>query len=98
MTPDKLRRAAKVLLAAADGKKIEYTGIHGTRIKWWHHNGSEFYFDTYEYRVKPEPFEVWLIYRKGSNVILSACNSFKQAEEYGISNSEIRHMREVKDE
>ena len=97
MTPDKLREAATVLLAAADGKKIEYTGIHGTRTEWWRHNGLEFYFDTYDYRVKPEPFEVWLICRKGSDVILSACDSFKQAEEYGILNSKIRHMREVEE-
>jgi len=94
MTPNELREAAKVLIAAADGKKIEYTGIHGTRTEWWHHNGSNFYFDTYDYRVKPGPLECWIVLSPKGQI--KAHPTINSAENWLNFGDKIIHMREVK--
>ena len=56
MTPEQLREAAAVMLAAADGKKIERRWKQGSERAWeekpsFHH----WNFDNIEYRIKPEP-------------------------------------------
>ena len=58
MTPEQLREAAAVILAAAGGKKIEQRWRQGTEP--WAENPSftHWNFDIIEYRVKPEPRKV----------------------------------------
>ena len=47
----------KVLQANVDGFIIE--SRHGIDTKWSKHRGNDFYFETFEYRVKREPIRVW---------------------------------------
>ena len=50
----------EVLLAAAEGKIVESRhGIDSRLHKWSKHRGGDFYFETFEYRVKREPIRVW---------------------------------------
>lgn len=61
MTPEQLRSAAAVMLAAADGKKIEWRMRFGG-INVWHDRepgeAAPFDWDGFEYRIKPEPRKV----------------------------------------
>ena len=54
MTPEQLREAAAVMLAAADGKKIECR-TRDTLNEWVLVVNSVWNFCVYEYRIKPVP-------------------------------------------
>lgn len=58
MTPEQLREAAKVMLAAADGKAIQFRHRGaGAELGWYVGNNPDhrYDFNHYEYRIKPEP-------------------------------------------
>lgn len=61
MTPEQARQAASVLTAFTEGKKIE--SRFANSLSAWREDASpRFDFDTFDYRVKPEPreFDVYL--------------------------------------
>lgn len=60
MTPEQLREAAAVMLAAADGKKIEHREYEHEP---WRDSGSlhlhiSWNWNRFQYRIKPEPRKV----------------------------------------
>ncbi len=57
MTPEQLREAAAVMLAAADGKAIEYRSKFGGTT-WEFLTCPVWDFDSWEYRIKPKPRKV----------------------------------------
>lgn len=57
MTPEQLREAASVMLAAADGKKIEVRAI-AMYGNWVDTNCGRWDWSKYVYRIKPEPRKV----------------------------------------
>jgi hypothetical protein len=81
-----------VMQAAVDGKQIEWRealsrqGWRPATEPWW--NWSEF-----EYRVKPEPREWWIVSGKGGPwTFMTLCD----AKRFTISSDyEIIHVREV---
>jgi len=67
MTPDQLREAAAVMMAAADGKTIEFRlRIIGGEKAWNSLANPSFEWGVYEYRIKPEPVKMRVqIFRNG---------------------------------
>lgn len=57
MTPEQLREAASVMLAAADGKKIQVRAI-AMYGNWVDTNCGRWDWAKYVYRIKPEPRKV----------------------------------------
>lgn len=51
MTPEQLRDAAAVMLAAAEGKEIHFRGHGATK---WYSGAVTFNWDYFEYKVAPE--------------------------------------------
>ena len=96
MTPEEMRYAASILLAAADGKQIQgeddgrYTDLAMPRF--------DFFRETY--RIKPEPRECWVNFYKNPAPLAFA--SKEKAERSGArygcepGNTAI-HMQEVMD-
>lgn len=68
MTPEQAKHNAAVLLAYAEGNKIEFR--RPPQPNWFQAQGEElsFEFDQLEYRVAPEPqeFDVWV---KGDRIV-----------------------------
>ena len=97
MTPDEMRYAAEVLLAAADGKQIQY---YSNDCCWITCADTNFYFNRWKFRIKPEPRECWVNYYKEPPPLAFA--SKKKAERSGArygcepENTAI-HMQEVMD-
>lgn len=68
MNAEETKRAAQVMIAAADGKKIQFR--FRNLIDGWH----DLVFETaawdwavHEYRIKPEPLEGWVnVYPKAT--------------------------------
>ncbi len=57
MTPEQLREAAAVMIAAAEGKQIEFKSKFGGN-QWSLLNVAEWDFSAWEYRIKAEPRKV----------------------------------------
>lgn len=57
MTPEQLREAAAVMLAAADGKAIESRMV-GAQVPWGPSVRPCWDFEMFEYRIKPEFWKV----------------------------------------
>jgi hypothetical protein len=62
MTPDETKQAAAVMIAFAEGKKIEYKVRCGARgweaLKLDEEDGVDWDWETYEFRIAPEPMEI----------------------------------------
>ena len=50
----------KVMQAALDGKEIESYVMHCPRIDWILDPSPEFNWEKRDYRIKPEPLELWV--------------------------------------
>jgi hypothetical protein len=57
---------AEVALAFAAGKTIETRAIDGPLIDWYDVGNPAFNFYYYQYRVKPEPERMFIIYKNGT--------------------------------
>ena len=55
MTIEKIREAAKVMEAYANGKKIQCNDNHLGNGEWVTTDNPSFNWDKYAYRIKPEP-------------------------------------------
>ena len=60
MTPEQLREAAAVMLAAADGKAIQRRYLLGAEMSWEMFDPLNLIWSwyKYEYRIKPEPRKI----------------------------------------
>ena len=63
MTPEELKYAASVMLAAAEGKKIQYRS-KGEIHEQWGETRPSWNWDLFDYRIAPEPrkpreWKVW---------------------------------------
>jgi len=94
MTPGKLREAAKVLLATADGKIIQSKEISRDD---WEDTTPCFDFYRYDYRVKPEPLEAWLVFKSEEVIAFAACETEEIASKYMKEGYCMVHMREVEE-
>lgn len=64
MTPDQI---IEVVTAFKNGKKIEFK--NPTIGTWWEARHPRWNFYHYDYRVKPEPMELWVnVYDDGSGM------------------------------
>ncbi|RLF44929.1 MAG: hypothetical protein DRN17_03565 [Thermoplasmata archaeon] len=89
MTPNELREAASILLAAADGKQIQ---TKAPCMEWIDTSILFFNFGAQEYRIKPEPQEFWLnVYPNHVMAHLTRDNAFTAF----VKGGEIVHVREV---
>ena len=89
MTPNELREAASILLAAADGKQIQ---TKAPCTEWIDTSILFFNFGAQEYRIKPEPQEFWLnVYPNHVMAHLTRDNAFTAF----VKGGEIVHVREV---
>ena len=99
MTPEELRHAAKVLLAAADGKPIQY---YSNDCCWLVYTDTDFNFNRWKFRIKPEPRETWdnFFPDNSSFSFNTKIEAIASAERCGFTNPEeiAIHMREVMDE
>ena len=57
MNPDELRNAAAVMLAAAEGRAIQWKSKLDVDL-WYDMHGFCFDWRNFEYRIKPEPRKV----------------------------------------
>ena len=95
MTPEEMRYAASILLAAADGKQIQgeddgrYTDLAMPRF--------DFFRETY--RIKPEPRECWVNFPAQADPIVHPTKKCAESYDYDCKpeNTAI-HMQEVLDE
>lgn len=62
MTPEETRQAAAVMLAHAEGKKIEYRIRDEEKAEWVHLSCPSWSWDESEYRVAPERWcgKIWV--------------------------------------
>jgi hypothetical protein len=89
MTPEQLRNAAAVMLAAAEGKPLE-SRPYGTK-EWSTVTTPAWNWNSVEYRIKPEPREWWLVNSVAFGVLEDAiCYQAQRTP-----NTEIIHVREV---
>lgn len=58
MTPEQLREAAAVMIAAADGKQIQMKPRYGIGSDQWSSVNAGWDWYGNEYRIKPEPRKV----------------------------------------
>ena len=99
MTPEELRHAAEVLLAAADGKQIQKRIINDR--KWFEEDSPDFDFNAFKFRIKPEPRECWVnFYTSKTGYAHSTKAEAQEQGEQGSCEPETIaiHMREVMDE
>jgi hypothetical protein len=68
MTPEKVREAAAVMLAFADGKKIECRRKKSHPTDWVEKHHMRWAFEEFDYRVAPEPWtgKIWVHLRSGA--------------------------------
>lgn len=75
MNKDQLKAAAAVMLAAADGKQIEWRHSPKLRDSTWAPIGfvedAAWNFHSYEYRVKPEPKKLYGVFNKRGELVTS---------------------------
>ena len=64
MTPEELRHAGKILLAAANKKQIQY---YSNDCCWITCADTNFYFNRWKFRIKPEPRECWVNFYNEDN-------------------------------
>lgn len=73
MTPTQLKEAAQVMLAAAEGKQVQYmprsTG-QWVPTGWAENDSPSWDWHLYEYRIKPEPREWWVDLNTGKCHVL----------------------------
>ena len=55
MTREEARKAAEVMMAYADGKKIEVSLKNDSKPEWYFFNTLNFNWEENEYRIKKEP-------------------------------------------
>jgi hypothetical protein len=97
MTPEETRRAAEVMLAWADGKKIQIR--HKSCLSWNDLNhGENFDWDwhEYEFRIKPGPKVIWVNEYAGARLFIY--NSPGEAERYagtGAVRTAVKYVEAV---
>jgi hypothetical protein len=100
------KRAAELLpiiQAFAEGKEIEMRikDDHPAPQKWTTNVEDTVFPDDFEYRIKPEPFECWVLAfeddsHKIENRIHDYFNSEIEAKDHlSIATGRVIHMREV---
>lgn len=80
-----------VMQAFADGKKLECRFVDGD--KWVPASSPIWAWDRYEYRVKPEPREWWIVNGKQYTALFGTKNEAESSVFNGPA--EIIHVREV---
>lgn len=100
MNAEQLREAASVMLAAAEGKKIQWRN-RGCNSNWSTFRPRDtivWDWSTYEFRIAPEPLECWVnVYPDGFRHYY---DSKESADHFtGPIDRRIRcvHMREVEE-
>ena len=99
MTPEEMRNAAEVLLAAANKKQIQY---YSNDCCWITCADTNFDFNRWKFRIKPEPRETWNnFYKQGPSISYAskqeAHDAAKNCHRHDKENTAV-HMREVLDE
>lgn len=98
MTPEQLREAAAVMLAAAEGKPLQVRCAEAGEISWRNIEAGSWNWDRFEYRIKPEPRKVKVQVFKsndGSMLIAHVLDNENRPREWAVS--DIVEI-EVKDE
>jgi len=93
MTPDKLKESIAVMQAAIDGKTIQSKEISQDD---WEDTTPGFDFYRYDYRVKPEPLECWIVLSPKGQI--KAHPTLNSAETWFNFSDKIIHMREVEND
>lgn len=81
MNKEQAKERAQVMLAWAEGKKVQFRGRNGTFLTRWmdgNSPGLEFDFDANEYRIKPAPVERWGI--ANDNGFITTCGTETDAK------------------
>lgn len=79
MTPTQLKEAAQVMLAASEGKQVQYRREH----EWEDMSDPSWDWHMWTYRIKPEAREWWIVQHLGGSRACERCGPFdssKQAE------------------
>lgn len=102
MTPTQLKEAAQVMLAAAEGKQVQYmprsTG-QWVPVGWAENRSPSWDWHTHDYRIKPEPREWWM--RQHRDEPCPSCGLFKTYQEAAqpaddqLKTTKIIKVREV---
>lgn len=96
MTRDEAREFVKVVQAYADGKEVEGRTIGS--VRWQPLDEPVFNCSVRQYRIKPEPREVWILQYGNGEISYVADKSREDAEERlcaGASLERVLHFREV---
>lgn len=86
-----------VLQAAKEGKAIEFRS-KSARTSWGSAATPSWDFFSNEYRVKPEPIEIYMVYMDEPRCVRVYFDTWKSAESYWINhcpNGLLVKMREV---
>lgn len=92
MKRDEAKKLLPVIQAFAEGKVVQMKDSKGS----WIHNPSPTFSPVYEYRIKPEPLECWVV--KSREVGTEVYETLHEAEHrarWSLGPCTIHHMREV---
>ena len=95
MNRERAKELLPVIQAFAEGKDIQFAleGYQWTDL----HEETAFTFpaEDYEYRIKPEPREFWIIREKGEIDNSGEWYSYRPSLSVHRANEEVIHVREV---
>ena len=103
MNKERAKELLPVIQAFAEGKEIQYRQINYPEGEW-HDTLAPTWSPNCQYRIKPEPFERWLVVNSRGTVVV-AYEDVASANKGAIANFEagpfppynVVHVREVEE-
>lgn len=89
---------AQVMLAFSQGKKIQYRGVNASEYVSWmdiHPTGEigpTWDWNGWDYRIAPEPQEVWLWVHKDGGVVADGFHSDSCVKQMGYTKKLFREV------
>ena len=95
-TREEINRRIEIMQAYVDGKEIQRRYTY--KDKWLDAPDPKFNWSMSNYRIKPEPREIWVVEDKVKRVAYGVHFSEKEAESYAAEEDIVSHYREVLDD